>query len=152
MSAYTIESPNGLKIPVLDVDPTGPLDGVIWYNSAENAFKKQENGSTVDLADADVFDNAVLLNNQSSIILLTYPTSFRASIIKYYIERDGNVQAGNLNIATNGIIASITDENTSTLDVGITFSVDVSAGNVNLRYTSTSTGFNANIKYSLTEW
>lgn len=149
---YIIDNKNGVKIPVLSADPVSPANGTMWYNTTSNTFRKQENGTTSDAAAADVFQTVVLTNNMVDEVLFGYPVSFRACIIKYYIERDGNVQAGHLHVATNGTVTSLNDANTNTAPVGITFSADISSGNVRIHYSSTNTSFNASLKYSMLKW
>lgn len=152
MSQYVIEAPGGLVIPVLMEDPEDAPSGTIWYNSSDKVYKSVINGETAALADSEIFENDIILDAANKQLLLTYPVEFRASIFKYYLERDGQVQMGELHIATNGISLSMTDNNTYTDSVGLTFVSDVSSGNVRIRACLTSTGFNCNIKYSINKW
>lgn len=152
MNVYKIEAAGGFTVPVLATDPISPPDGLMWYNSTSQTFKKQENGATSNVAENKVFTTAILTDGQASGVLITYPVSFRAAVLKYYIERDGDVQVGYVNVATNGTTVSLTDENTYTTPVGIAFSADILSGDVRLLYTASLTGFNASIKYSLAQW
>lgn len=96
----------------------------------------------------------VLLDNQvSPVTIFTFPVANKWAIIEYGLSRDADTQVGRLLVTNNGTITSISDDSVSTiLSLGVTFSADISGGNVRIRYTSTSTGFNASFKYSYRRW
>lgn len=48
-NVYKINA-DGLRIPVVTADPSSPENGMIWYNSTSNTFKKYENGATSSIA------------------------------------------------------------------------------------------------------
>ena len=62
------------------------------------------------------------------------------SMIEYSLERNGERRMGRIMLTHNGTIASMSDDNTSTADVGIIFTADISSSDIRLKYTSTSTG------------
>jgi hypothetical protein len=96
-----------------------------------------------------------LLDNQvSPATIESWQLTFFTSInIDYSITRHGNSESGTLIVISNGTVASVTQQlATAGSSSGITFTVSVGGGNVNLQYTSTSTGFTGSMKYSLKKW
>lgn len=96
-----------------------------------------------------------LVNNQSSAVTaFSYSAStYNFSVIEYSLTRDTSKQVGRLLIANDSTSATLTNDFADLNNVtGITFSAVVSAGNVNIQYTSTNTGFNAFLKYSIRQW
>lgn len=97
---------------------------------------------------------ATLLDNTASPTnIFTYTAAtYRFAIIEYSIERNTDFEVGRLLIANNGTIVSITDDSTATAPTGIDFSAAVNGADIEVKYTSTSTGFNASMKYSMRRW
>lgn len=96
-----------------------------------------------------------LVNNQGTpVTAFSYSAStYNFSVIEYSLTRNTSKQVGVLLIANDSTSATLTntfaDLNSIT---GITFFASVSAGNVNIQYTSTNTGFNAFLRYSIRQW
>jgi len=86
--------------------------------------------------------------------LVTYGGYPKAAHISYVIEKQGEVQTGNLVIAFDGIETSLTDTNIDTSVVmGIRFYAEyLQEGEMVLKYTSELTGFPANFTYYETVW
>jgi hypothetical protein len=97
---------------------------------------------------------SVLLDNQASpVTIFSYPIANKWAIVEYSLSRDVDTQVGRLLVTNNGVIASLADDSVGTiLSLGVTFSADISGGNVRIRYTSTATGFNSSFKYSYRRW
>lgn len=95
-----------------------------------------------------VFDNQ---SSPTSIITVGASTN-RYLIIDYSIVRDGNYRVGSLLVTHDGTNAVLTDTNTSTNPTGVTFSAAISGPSLEIRYTSTNTGFNGTFKYSIRRW
>lgn len=95
-----------------------------------------------------------ILDNQASpqTILTLSATTNKFIIAEYSLIRGSDTQIGTLLITTNGVSAQIVDNNINTASVGVTFSVALSAGNIIIKYITTSTGSNATMKYSLRRW
>lgn len=73
--------------------------------------------------------------------------------IEYSITRgSGNIEAGSLYMVNDGTNADVAGSATSLGTMGITFSADVNAGNVRLRFVSTSTGQAATFRYRQWTW
>lgn len=49
---------DGLRIPIVTVDPVSPDNGTLWYNSTSNTYKSQANGSTTDLGSTPTFSDS----------------------------------------------------------------------------------------------
>jgi len=96
-----------------------------------------------------------LIDNQvAPLTALSFPVAtFNFSIIEYSLTRSTSKQVGMLFIANDGTSATLAgpfaDLNS---DTGIVFSALVTGGNVELQYTSSSTGFNAAFRYSIRQW
>jgi hypothetical protein len=94
-------------------------------------------------------DNTASATNVATWTAATYDTI----IIRYSIKRgSSNKATGQLYIATDGTNASIAQSQTDLGTLGVTFTVDVSAGSLRLRYTTTSTGTSATMKYVEEKW
>lgn len=147
-----IRTASGFQVPIYQNDPSNPKDGDMWYNSTENVFKIQEDGTTKLLVSGgDAYLTEVLPNNSSGFIF-TYPKSFKGAVVKYYQERDGMVKAGELMIAASGTSASLTDYGTKTGEIGLSLEAVIDGDDVRLLYTTTDTGFNVNFRYNLKRW
>lgn len=97
-----------------------------------------------------------LLDNQiSPVVLLTYSvTDVQFLGISYSLKRSTtDYRKGFLNVTHDTLVASITDEFAAVGDPGVVFSADISGGFLRILYTTTSTGFNATMKYNdLERW
>lgn len=97
-----------------------------------------------------------LLDGQAvAATVLTYLDTVKSLQLSYLLERNGQLQSGRLIVVNDGVNAnlSVTDESTdSNVNVGITFSAELSGGNLLIKYTSTVTGFPATMKYYEQKW
>lgn len=96
-----------------------------------------------------------ILDNQSSIttvVNLGSAASNRYVQLQYSLIRNGETRTGLISIANDGIDASITDSETDTDVIGVTFFSAVSGGNILLEYLSTGTGFDAQLKFFKKSW
>lgn len=91
----------------------------------------------------------IMDNMSSPTNLITYDGFPKAAHLSYVIQKNGEVQTGNLIIAFDGTETSITDTNIDTsIVMGIKFYAEyLSAGEMVLKYTSQSTGFPATFNY-----
>jgi hypothetical protein len=95
-----------------------------------------------------------LADNQSSpATLLAYAWGSAKNVrIEYSISRTTvsgtNDEAGRLLISTDGTNVNITRDSEYTNNPGIVFSAIVSGSNIDVQYTSTSTGYSAEFFYS----
>jgi len=96
-----------------------------------------------------------LVNNQAApVTAFSYSaTTYNFSVIEFSLSRNISKAVGILLIANDAASATLTqafaDLNN---DLGVLFTASVSAGNVNIQYTTTNTGFNAFLRYSIRQW
>lgn len=69
----------------------------------------------------------------------------------YNITRNSAHRSGKINISFNGSSYSIDDDSTEIADVGVVFDVIISGGIASLVYTSTNTGNNSQMFYSISQ-
>lgn len=83
-----------------------------------------------------------------------YAASSKAGmIVDYVLKRGTNFKVGTMIIANSTTAAQVTDTmSASSANIGVTFGVNVSAGNVVVNYTSTTTGQTITGKFSIREW
>lgn len=95
-----------------------------------------------------------LVDNQvTPVTAFSYSaTSYNFTVIEYSLTRNTSKQVGILFIANDGSDASISNAFANLADIGVDFTVTVSGGNVNVQYTTTSTGFNAFLRYAMRQW
>lgn len=140
----------------------GGVSGDIQYNVSGNfagssSFK-------IDTADGAINLNGLKQTTLSPSLILAdnvaSPTSIfnytaatnNAAIIEYSVVRNGAYRTGRLVVAHDGSITSSADDFVQTATTGITFTTDISAGNVRVLYTSTNTGFAGTLKLSMRRW
>lgn len=141
----------------------GAPSGSIQFNSAgtfagDSELTWDNTGKILGLnglAISALSSTVSLVNNQGSpVTAFSYSAStYNFSVIEYSLTRNTSKQVGVLLIANDATSATLTntfaDLNSIT---GITFFATVSGGNVNIQYTSTNTGFNAFLRYSIRQW
>ena len=110
---------------------------------------------TLSIGDLQILptQTALALDNQASAAnLFSYPATNEAAIIDMLITRNGQKGITSMTVVTNGTTAEEFHMFLEQSVLGLTFSTTISAGNVVVQYTSTNTGFNANIKYNVRRW
>jgi len=145
--------------------PVGP-SGSLQFNSG-GAFNGDSNltwdntGKILNLGGLAMHgpsSTISLVNNQPSpVTAFSIDGSlYRFSVIEYSIIRDTSFQIGSLYIVSDGSSGvSLYDGAvplSSSADLGIEFSAVMSGSNVNVQYTSTNTGFNGFMRYSIRQW
>ena len=94
-----------------------------------------------------------LLDNQTDVVLLTFPVNtFANFVIEYSIGRDGDNRTGRILIAANASGVGFDDSFVETNVLGVTLAARVVSGNVELIYSTTSTGNSALFKHSTRKW
>ena len=106
------------------------------------------------LAITSLSSSVSLVDGQATpVTCLSYSAStYNYSIIEYSIVRNAAQQVGMLFIANNSTSVSMSNAYANLNELGINLSANVSGGNVNIQYTTTSTGFNATFKYAIRQW
>ena len=99
---------------------------------------------------------AITLNDAQgsfATIITQSASSYKFTMIEYSIERNGLFRTGRMliaNDATSGV--GFSDDFVETGSTGISFQAIVNAGNLEVQYISTSTGFTGSFKYSIKKW
>lgn len=108
-----------------------------------NGLKISPLSSTITLND----------NQVSPLSIITFPAASNPfTVIEYSVSRGPNCRVGRLFVASNGALASVSDDGTDVGSVDIVFSAQVISGNVSIEYTSSSTGNTADFKYTTRQW
>ncbi|NJO65152.1 MAG: hypothetical protein HC836_45700 [Richelia sp. RM2_1_2] len=98
---------------------------------------------------------AIINDNQASALaIITYnAANYEAAFIDYVIRRstDGS-RTGTLHVINDNTNVALSDTGAEIGDIGVTFSAVVSGGNVEIRYTSTSTTNAGTIAYAVRRW
>lgn len=97
--------------------------------------------------------SATIVDNSPSSLAFSYDaTLYPFAIVEYSIKRNNSYQVGQLMVTTDAVTASVTNISDDTIPAGVTFLGAVSGSNVQVNYTSTSTGFNGTMKFSIKRW
>jgi hypothetical protein len=93
---------------------------------------------------------SVTLADNSSGIVTTYYNQNPGFVLNYVIQRQNNYRTGYLRVSQFNANISYDEEYNETSDIGVTFTVTGNAivGNATVYYTTTSTGYNANLKFT----
>lgn len=96
----------------------------------------------------------VLDDNQSSeTLLFSYNISTaNFMIVEYSVERNGVFRLGHLYIATNGTDVGYDDVYVNTGETGVTFYASINGSSVEVKYTTTNSGFAGSFKHSRRSW
>lgn len=130
----------------VDVTELHALNGISPSETIEVRLDRLEGGDT---------DTPVTLTDNATTTVNTwnYVTN-NVFHIDYSISRGVNSQAaGKITMTTNGSVVAIADGSIASFGtLGVTFSGDISGANVRLRATTTSTGTNAIMRYTVRTW
>lgn len=93
-------------------------------------------------------------NQVSPTTLFTYSaTTYHNAIIEYSVVRDGEYRTGRFLVSNDSSSnTGFNDDFVETNPTGVSFDSNISGGNVEIRYTSTNTGFSGTFKYSIRKW
>ena len=103
---------------------------------------------TVGLVSATLTDNVAV----ATTIFSFAHASYKYLVLDCSVTRSTNAYLPTLKVLTDGTNASVAYDGPSIGSVGITFSAQVSGANCLVQYVSTSTGFNATMKYTIRRW
>lgn len=137
------------------VDTTDAHDAsAISYDNATSGLVADDVQEALDeLASGTIGKTSITLTDNTTDQVVYSVSTAVSTVLKfsYSITRgSGNIETGNINIVTDGTNAAIAQGAVSSLGtLGVTFTTDVSGGTVRLLSTTTSTGTNASMKYSL---
>lgn len=101
-----------------------------------------------------ILKQATLFDNQTSQVIFTIPVAdARHMIMEYSIARGDDSRVGRKIIFTDSLGSIAESEDfVEPVATGITLDSDVDSGNIRFKYSSTATGTNAILKYSLRYW
>ena len=101
-------------------------------------------------ANTDVISAPALVNNTTAnITALSFNSYFPAVLINYAIQRGTDYRMGTLEITQYNTSMAFSDSYTESANIGVTLSVTQAANTAQVSYTTTNTGINANLKYTL---
>lgn len=143
--------------------PAAGVLGDVQYHGAsgnleaDSRFKWDSSKSALSLDGLEItsLQGPVTINDNvgSPTLLLNYPvSSYNFTIVEYSIERGTNYRVGRILIPNSSTNASFSDDSVEVGSTGVSFTVSVNGGNVELNYLSTSTGQSGEFKYSIRQW
>lgn len=153
-------TPATLTVNVATIDtisPSSPANDnlvVIARRIGDEVFWGLNDG-TVSTVNGGILTRALLANNQVSAadIFTVSQTAYDSLIVKYSLTRDTTKEIGHMFITHNGTTASISTIGSEVGTTGVTFTADLSGGNLRLRYTTNnSPAFSAEMRYSVDKW
>lgn len=120
-------------------------------------FKWDDTNKAIDLGGfmmGALIGPLVLNDNQAAPLTLVSElhANFKHFVLEYSIKRNNDVRTGRIMIATNGTVSSDSDDFTEVGLTGVIFDTIVSGVNINLRYTSTNTGFAGTFECATRKW
>lgn len=129
-------------------DQVGKYTGTAWVF---NDYVRYFNGA--DYWEIGSLNTTTLLDNTIDNVFIASATGNENLIIDYSLVRDTAKETGTIYITSDGVSSATASTagvylNTS----GVSFSADISGSDVRLRYTTTSTGNNATMKYYIKRW
>jgi hypothetical protein len=144
-STSSLNSAISGKMSDLSDDLTPSLGGNLDAGSnvvfATNGLKLGNSASEFFELD---YEEAALSDNTTAVISdLTYAAaSYEGCIIEYKVKEAtaNKVRVGQLFVANNASSVSLIDQSTETADPGVSFSAALNSGNIEISYTTTSTG------------
>jgi len=152
-------SPSGLPSSVL---AAGNIEEIQFHGSggvldADSNFKWDNSDKSIKMNGMyheGMRSSLTLNDNQTSpLMILQFPhASFRHFILEYSVERGGESRTGRMMITTNGTAVGFDDSFVETTPLGVVFSATISGANLEIQYTTTSTGSTASFKHATRKW
>lgn len=100
----------------------------------------------------DALQTVTLTDNTIGNVFSFAVASNKNFIVDYSIVRSAGKESGQIFISTDGTNVQVSGNCSTVVDCGVSFSGDINSGNVRLRYTTTSTGSDAAMKYVVKRW
>jgi len=117
-----------------------------------NDIVRYFDGTGADFVEMGSIKTSTLADNTTGTVFSVNVTGSENVIVSYSIERGASKETGDIHITSDGTSATMSRNSTYILDTGIAFSTAIAAGNLELNYTSTSTGSAATMKYFVKRW
>lgn len=160
MSIAVTVTNDGLVVPTITssssvaVTVTGGVAGVgIPAGGATGEVLKKTSGTDYDTewaAASTVITFAMADNQASPATIFSYAKTNKAAFIKALVTRGTLTFVGDLNIGFDGTNLDVVLTGSETGDTGVTFLAVENGANVDVQYTSTSTGTAPSISYTKT--
>lgn len=101
----------------------------------------------------DSLTSISLTDNTTNGVAITNATATSTNwVVDYSLTRSATRETGTLLVVSDGSTAQVSTQSIGIGDSGVSFTADVSGGNVRLLYTTTSTGSAVTMKYSTKRW
>lgn len=140
----------------------GGSSGTIQFNNAGNfagdgELKWDSTGKFLELNGLAIKALSTSISLVDNTAVPTTAFSYSAStynfaVVEYSLTRSTAKQVGRMLIVNDAASVSLHNDFSNLNDTGVTFSATISAGNVLVQYTTTNTGFNGFLKYSIRQW
>lgn len=115
--------------------------------------KTFNDGANLGSLELKKLSSAVVLNDNTTAVFLSYPKTNEFVIMEYSVSRQTGRRIGRMLIVNNGTTISVVDEyNEQDIGTGNSFSAVVNGSNIDVSYTLSGTGFNGSLKYATREW
>lgn len=126
----------------------GQFDGTLWrFNRTVRHFEG------ADYWEESALFTTTLLDNNTGNVFTVAATGSENWVIHFSVVRGALRTVGTLHLVTDGVTAQVAESGVElSTAVGVSFAADISAGNLRLRYTTTSTGTAAVMKWHHERW
>lgn len=152
-------APSVLAVTVINISALGVLSPtnenrvVIARRHSGGVFWGLDAGSRIGSSNSSIMTSFPLLDNTSGgLVFSKVAAENDAIILKYSIKRDTSIEVGHLYITNDGVNAGVSGASNELGSVGVTFTVNINATNIELKYNTTNTGFDAVFRYSIEGW
>ena len=137
----------------LSADPADSNNRLVTLSIETDGIKAQLLDSSIQTAALNLQGPVNLLDNNMGTAFTYSASSYKFAFIRYSVERNGAYKCGTILITNDLTTPAIADNGFVELgSTGVTFMAAISAGNVQVQYITTNTGFPATFKYSITQW
>lgn len=134
----------------------GTLAKVAVYNDTTGDLESSPTDATAMAFLTDSSGLAAIGMNDNQVVaanLFSYPKTFGGGVFFYSIVRGASIiETGLISISTDGTSVSFVPFGSSVGISGVTLSAVISGSNVQVKYTSTSTGSAPNFRYKAIKW
>lgn len=138
-------------------------DGINWtldsnfitFNNAESIAASEDNSNVVvtgQFSNVRVFETTVINNFVADPIFTVSSSGSENMIIDYSLTRNTTKRTGSLYLTSDGTEVKLSDISAYIGDAGVQFESLIDSGNIILSYSSTNTGEQPNLKYTVKRW
>lgn len=149
-SGVIVDDSNNVLVPSLDASM------VIITDGSKNLDSSSVTSTSLEyLLNAEPLTSATLIDN--TVVATSFATwahaTYQSIQIEYSIARGTGIrESGTIYLATDGTTAGISQSFAAIGASGVTFTTDINGANIRLLYTTTSTGIDATMKYTVRKW